>query len=110
MSKLECRPEWHMCSLNYRRASLCISQNVVKTLAKHGAQVVGFDLIPESSLTIAGAGATFVMGNMTNLEEVMAAIVERIQRIVALGYFMAPLLAPECRDLLNAARVNIVGV
>ena len=86
-----------------------IGRHVVKTLAEHGAQVVGFDLVPESSPTI--AGATFVMGNMTNLEEVMAAIVEhRIQRIVALGYFMTPLLAPECRDLLNAARVNIVGV
>ena len=86
-----------------------IGRHVVKTLAEHGAQVVGFDLVPESSPTI--ASATFVMGNMTNLEEVMAAIVEhRIQRIVALGYFMTPLLAPECRDLLNAARVNIVGV
>ena len=30
--------------------------------------------------------------------------------MVALGYFMTPLLAPECRDLLNAARVNIIGV
>ena len=86
-----------------------IGRHVVKTLVEHGAQVVGFDLVPESSPTI--AGATFVTGNMTNLEEVMAAIVEhRIQRIVALGYFMTPLLAPECRDLLNAARVNIVGV
>jgi nucleoside-diphosphate-sugar epimerase len=41
----------------------------------------------------------------------MAAIVDHgVQRIVALGYFMTPLLAPECRDLLNAARVNIIGV
>ena len=41
----------------------------------------------------------------------MAAIVDHgIERIVALGYFMTPLLAPECRDLLNAARVNIMGV
>ena len=48
---------------------------------------------------------------MANLEEVMAAIVDHgVQRIVALGYFMTPLLAPECRDLLNAARVNIIGV
>jgi nucleoside-diphosphate-sugar epimerase len=85
-----------------------IGRHVVKALAEQGAQVVGFDLVPESS-TI--AGATFLTGNMTNLEEVMAAIVEhRIQRIVALGYFMTPLLASECRDLLNAARVNIVGV
>jgi nucleoside-diphosphate-sugar epimerase len=41
----------------------------------------------------------------------MAAVVDHgVQRIVALGYFMTPLLAPECRDLLNAARVNILGV
>src|SRR5499433_2760045 len=86
-----------------------IGRRVVKALADQGAQVVGFDLVPDSSPT--AAGATFVMGNMTNLEEVMAAIVDHnIQRIVALGYFMTPLLAPECRDLLNAARVNIVGV
>jgi nucleoside-diphosphate-sugar epimerase len=48
---------------------------------------------------------------MANLEEVMAAIVDRgVQRIVALGYYMTPLLAPDCRDLLTAARVNIIGV
>jgi nucleoside-diphosphate-sugar epimerase len=86
-----------------------IGRQVVKHLAEQGAQVVGFDLVTESQPT--GAGVTFVRGNMTNLEEVMAAIVDHgVQRIVALGYFMAPLLAPECRDLLNAARVNIIGV
>jgi nucleoside-diphosphate-sugar epimerase len=86
-----------------------IGRHVVQALVEQGAQVVGFDLVPESSPT--PAGATFVTGNMTNLEEVMEAIVDHgIQRVVALGYFMAPLLAPECRDLLNAARVNIVGV
>jgi nucleoside-diphosphate-sugar epimerase len=48
---------------------------------------------------------------MSNLEEVMSAVIENgIQRIVALGYYMTPLLSPECRDLLNAARVNIIGV
>jgi nucleoside-diphosphate-sugar epimerase len=48
---------------------------------------------------------------MTNLEEVMSAVLENgIQRIVALGYYMTPLLSPECRDLLNAVRVNIIGV
>jgi nucleoside-diphosphate-sugar epimerase len=53
----------------------------------------------------------FIQGNMANLEEVMAAVVDHeVRRIVALGYFMTPLLAPECRDLLNAARVNIIGV
>jgi len=86
-----------------------IGRRVVKHLAEQGAQVVGFDLVTESQPT--GAGVTFVRGNMTNLEEVMAAIVDHgVQRIVALGYFMTPLLAPECRDLLNAARVNIIGV
>ena len=86
-----------------------IGRQVVKHLAEQGAQVVGFDLVTESQPT--GASVTFVRGNMTNLEEVMAAIVDHgVQRIVALGYFMTPLLAPECRDLLNAARVNIIGV
>jgi len=86
-----------------------IGRQVVKHLAEQGAQVVGFDLVTESQPT--RAGVTFVRGNMTNLEEVMAAIVDHgVQRIVALGYFMTPLLAPECRDLLNAARVNIIGV
>jgi nucleoside-diphosphate-sugar epimerase len=86
-----------------------IGRHVVRHLAAEGAQVVGFDLIPESEP--AAAGVAFVRGDMTNLEEVMAAIVDHgVQRIVALGYFMTPLLAPECRDLLNAARVNIIGV
>ena len=86
-----------------------IGRHVVQALVEQGAQVVGFDLVPESSPT--PAGATFVTGNMTNLEEVMAAIVDHgIQRVVALGYFMTPLLAPECRDLLHAARVNIMGI
>jgi nucleoside-diphosphate-sugar epimerase len=86
-----------------------IGRHVLKTLAGQGAQVVGFDLVPDSQPN--PAGVPFVQGNMTNLEEVMAAIVDHgIERIVALGYFMTPLLAPECRDLLNAARVNIIGV
>ena len=86
-----------------------IGRHVLKTLAGQGVQVVGFDLVPDSQPN--PAGVPFVQGNMTNLEEVMAAIVDHgIERIVALGYFMTPLLAPECRDLLNAARVNIIGV
>jgi nucleoside-diphosphate-sugar epimerase len=53
----------------------------------------------------------FIQGNMANLEEVMSAVVDHgVQRMIALGYFMTPLLGPECRDLLNAARVNIIGV
>jgi nucleoside-diphosphate-sugar epimerase len=41
----------------------------------------------------------------------MSAVLENgIDRLVALGYYMTPLLSPECRDLLNAARVNIIGV
>lgn len=86
-----------------------IGRHVVKALAEQGTQVVGFDVVPGSPP--AAANVTFVRGNMTNLEEVMAATVDHgVQRIVALGYFMAPLLAPECRDLLDAARVNIIGV
>jgi nucleoside-diphosphate-sugar epimerase len=86
-----------------------IGRSVVRHLAEQGAQVIGFDLVPESAP--AAAGVAFVRGDMTNLEEVMAAIVDHgVQRIVALGYFMTPLLAPECRDLLTAARVNVIGV
>jgi nucleoside-diphosphate-sugar epimerase len=87
-----------------------IGRHVVKKLAAQGAEVVAFDLVsapPQWSV----AGVPFVQGNMTNLEEVMAAVLENgIQSMVALGYYMTPLLAPECRDLLNAARVNIIGV
>ena len=87
-----------------------IGRHVVKKLAAQGAEVVAFDLVsapPQWSV----AGVPFVQGNMTNLEEVMAAVLEHgIQSMVALGYYMTPLLAPECRDLLNAARVNIIGV
>jgi len=86
-----------------------IGRHVVQGLAARGAQVVGFDLVAESRASATGVPS--IMGNMANLEEVMAAIVDHgIERIVALGYFMTPLLAPECRDLLNAARVNIMGV
>ncbi len=86
-----------------------IGRHVVQGLAARGAQVVGFDLVAESRASTTGVPS--IMGNMANLEEVMAAIVDHgIERIVALGYFMTPLLAPECRDLLNAARVNIMGV
>ena len=87
-----------------------IGRHVVKKLAAQGAEVVAFDLVsapPQWSV----AGVPFVQGNMTNLEEVMAAVLENgIQSMVALGYYMTPLLAPECRDLLNAARINIIGV
>jgi nucleoside-diphosphate-sugar epimerase len=87
-----------------------IGRHVVNHLSAQGAEVVGFDLIaPQTQGRM--PGASYVQGNMVNLEEVMAAIVEHgVQRLVALGYFMTPLLAPECRDLVNAARVNIVGI
>jgi nucleoside-diphosphate-sugar epimerase len=87
-----------------------IGRQVVNHLSAQGAEVVGFDLIaPQTQGRM--PGASYVQGNMVNLEEVMAAIVEHgVQRLVALGYFMTPLLAPECRDLVNAARVNIVGI
>jgi len=87
-----------------------IGRHVVKNLAAHGADVVAFDLVPALAQWNI-PGVPFIQGNMTNLEEVMSAILENgVQRIVALGYYMTPLLQPECRDLLNAARVNIIGV
>jgi nucleoside-diphosphate-sugar epimerase len=87
-----------------------IGRHVVKHLAAQGADVVAFDLVPTPPHSSV-AGVPFIQGNMTNLEEVMSAILDHgIQRIVALGYYMTPLLSPECRDLLNAARVNIIGV
>lgn len=87
-----------------------IGRHVVKKLAAQGADVVGFDLVPAPAQWTV-PGVPFVQGNMTNLEEIMSAVQENnIQRIVALGYYMTPLLSPECRDLLNAARVNIIGV
>ncbi|HWH76621.1 MAG TPA: NAD(P)-dependent oxidoreductase [Candidatus Binatus sp.] len=87
-----------------------IGRHVVKKLAAQGAEVVAFDLVPAPAQWKV-PGVPFIQGNMTNLEEVLSAVLENgIQRIVALGYYMTPLLSPECRDLLNAARVNIIGV
>jgi len=87
-----------------------IGRHVVKHLAAQGADVVAFDVSPAPA-NWARPGVPFIQGNMANLDEVMAAVVDHgVQRIVALGYFMTPLLAPECRDLLNAARVNILGI
>ena len=87
-----------------------IGRHVVKHLAAEGADVVAFDLVPAPAQWCV-PGVPFIQGNMTNLEEVMSAILDNgVQRIVALGYYMTPLLSPECRDLLNAARVNIIGV
>ena len=87
-----------------------IGRPVVNHLAAEGADVVAFDLVPAPAQWCV-PGVPFIQGNMTNLEEVMSAILDNgVQRIVALGYYMTPLLAPECRDLLNAARVNIIGV
>jgi nucleoside-diphosphate-sugar epimerase len=87
-----------------------IGRHVVKHLASQGAEVVAFDLVP-APVQWSVSGVPFIQGNMTNLEEVMSAVLENsVQRIVALGYYMTPLLQPECRDLLNAARVNIIGV
>ena len=87
-----------------------IGRHVVKNLVAQGAEVVAFDLVATlAQWTV--PGVPFIQGNMTNLEEVMSAVLENgVQRIVALGYYMTPLLSPECRDLLNAARVNIIGV
>jgi nucleoside-diphosphate-sugar epimerase len=91
-------------------ASGYIGRHVVKNLADQGAAVIAFDIAPPS-LNRVVPGVEFIQGNMANLEEVMSAVVDHgVQRMIALGYFMTPLLAPECRDLLNAARVNIIGV
>ena len=87
-----------------------IGRHVVRKLANGGAEVIAFDLIPAPA-NWTEPGVPFVKGDMTNLEEIMSAIVDHnVQRIIALGYFMTPLLARECRDLLNAARVNIIGI
>ena len=87
-----------------------IGRHVVKNLAAQGAEVVAFDLVPAAAQW-AVPGVPFIQGNMANLEEVMSAVLENsVQCIIALGYYMTPLLSPECRDLLNAARVNIIGV
>jgi len=91
-------------------ASGYIGRHVVKNLANQGAEVIAFDVAPPSPNWIV-PGVAVIQGNMANLEEVMSAVVDHgVQRMIALGYFMTPLLAPECRDLLNAARVNIIGV
>jgi nucleoside-diphosphate-sugar epimerase len=91
-------------------ASGYIGRHVVKNLANQGAEVIGFDVVrPPPNWLV--PGVKIIQGNMANLEEVMSAVVDHgVQRLIALGYFMTPLLAPECRDLLNAARVNIIGV
>ena len=85
-----------------------IGRRVMTNLSSRGADVIGFDIAPPQANE---SDMPFIRGNMANLEEVMAAVIDhRVDRIIALGYFMTPLLAPECRDLLNAARVNILGV
>lgn len=87
-----------------------IGRHVVKNLASRGAEVIAFDLVPSNAQGTM-PGVSYVQGNMVNLEEVMSAVVDhRVERMVALGYFMTPLLAPDCRDLVNAARVNMVGI
>src|SRR4030095_4378638 len=73
-------------------------------------EVIAFDIIQPPPDWIVPS-VKFIQGNMANLEEVMSAVTDHgVQRMIALGYFMTPLLASECRDLLNAARVNIMGV
>jgi nucleoside-diphosphate-sugar epimerase len=87
-----------------------IGRHVARKLSAQGAEVVAFDVAPAPANWLPH-GVAFIQGNMANLEEVLAAVVDHgVQRIVALGYFMTPLLAPECRYLLNAARINILGV
>lgn len=87
-----------------------IGRNVAQSLSNQGAEVVAFDLAPVPAQWNT-PGVSYVQGNMVNLEEVVSVVLDHgVQRIVALGYYMTPLLAPECRDLLNAARVNIIGI
>ncbi|MGH7928690.1 MAG: NAD-dependent epimerase/dehydratase family protein [Candidatus Binatia bacterium] len=87
-----------------------IGRHVVKSLAHQGGEVVAFDLAPAPAQWVT-PGVCYVQGNMVNLEEVVSTVLDHeVQRILALGYYMTPLLSPECRDLLNAARVNIIGV
>ena len=87
-----------------------IGRNVVRYLSNQGAEVVAFDLAPVPAQWDT-PGVSYIQGNMVNLEEVVSAILDHgVQRIIALGYYMTPLLSPECRDLLNAARVNIIGI
>jgi nucleoside-diphosphate-sugar epimerase len=60
-----------------------IGRHVVKNLASQGADVIAFDLVPAAARDSV-AGVPFIQGNMTNLEEVLSAILENgIQRIVA---------------------------
>ena len=87
-----------------------IGRRVVNALAHQNAEVVAFDPVPAPRESIV-SGVSFVHGNMIHLEEIMGAIKDHgVQRVVALGYFMTPLLDPECRDLVHAARVNIIGI
>ena len=87
-----------------------IGRNAVQCLSNQGAEIVAFDSAPVPAQWNA-PGVSYVQGNMVNLEEVMSVVLDHgVQRIVARGYYMTPLLAPECRDLLNAARVNIIGI
>lgn len=87
-----------------------IGRHVVENLVRQGAEIIGFDITPAPA-NGPRSGIRFIQGNMAHLEEIMAAVMDHgVERIVALGYFMTPLLAPECRDLLHAARINILGV
>ena len=88
-----------------------IGRHVVKDLAAQGADVVAFDLVPAPAQWYAARRAVHPRQHDESRRSHVGSIVDHgIQRIVALGYYMTPLLSPECRDLLNAARVNIIGV
>ena len=59
-----------------------IGRHVVKHLAAEGADVVAFDLVPAPAQWCV-PGVPFIQGNMTNLEEVMSAILDNgIQRFI----------------------------
>ena len=52
-----------------------IGRHVVKNLASQGGEVVAFDLVPAPAAWQV-SGVPFIQGNMTNLEEVMSAVLE----------------------------------
>ena len=87
-----------------------VGRKVVRTLFDRGVTPIAFDVVPAPPGALPDA-VTFVQGTMANIEDVMGAIVEhRVEKIVALGYVMAPLNRPEFRDYTGAVRTNLLGI
>lgn len=87
-----------------------VGRYVIKALVEDGAEPVGFDVVPPPARwTI--PDVPFVQGSMENLDQVMAALIDhKVQRVLALGYVVAPLLSPDYRDCLKAVKVNVLGI